>query len=42
MFKEDTKQFYEYSRGKTVGTKGHTHIQKVEIYWKSLWRKCPT
>jgi hypothetical protein len=37
MFKEDTKEFYQYLGAKTTAINDHPHMEEVELYWKSLW-----
>jgi len=39
MLKEDTKQFYRHLGARTIEIKAHPHMEKVELYWKSLWGK---
>jgi hypothetical protein len=39
MFKEDTKQFYQYLGVKTTAINDHPHMEEVELYWKSLWEE---
>jgi hypothetical protein len=39
MFKEDTKQFYQYLGVKTIEIKCQLHMEEVERYWKALWEE---
>jgi hypothetical protein len=38
MFKED-KVILQYLEAKTIDIKYHTHMEEIELYWKSLWKK---
>jgi hypothetical protein len=36
VFKEDTKQFYQYPGVTTIEIKDHLHMEEDDLYWKSV------
>jgi hypothetical protein len=38
MFKDD-KKIYRYLGAKTRAINDHPHMEEVELYWKSVWKK---